>query len=223
MTDKDFYKLSEFTLARNCFIPLTQDILDYFSDLVGKDLIESQYCLIPTNENALNLCENASDGQILNFQEIEARDIHFHRCYMSLLKYIWEYLPDNFHKAIPSDKFYLFLKHLTGKYNVVYRFKDELKKQEIAAYLKEHKKEFRITYKVIEKISETLGKSELIDYISISFGRMNQSQFEQYVKEQMPFLYSSVIGAFYDGEEYQNIIDTIEKYYQKFFDKLFQK
>jgi hypothetical protein len=220
MTDTAFLDIKEFTRCGKCFIPLTQDLIDHFNDLVGKNLIESEYCLIPQNENAITLCENTTEGQVIDFEEIKARDLNFHKCYMSLLNYIWDFLPDNFKAAIPVSKFYLFLKHLRGLYNVVYKFKDEIKKAEISDYLKANKKQFRLTYKSIEKIADKFGRSELIEYKSISFGRMSQTSFEEYVKEQMPFVYDSVLGAFYKDEKLANIIATIEHDYRKFLNKL---
>jgi len=49
---------------------------------------------------------------------------------------------------------------------------------------------------------------------------MSQDQFETYVKEQLPWIYENVIGAFYSDEIYAGIIDTIEEEYKKFLSKL---
>ena len=62
--------------------------------------------------------------------------------------------------------------------------------------------------------------TKLVTYESISFGRMSEQQFRTYVKEQLPFIYENVIGAFFKGEIYDSIISTIENDYERFFDKL---
>ena len=59
--------------------------------------------------------------------------------------------------------------------------------------------------------------SMLLEYESISFGRMSEKRFHEYVKEQLPFIYENVIGKFFEGIIYQNIIKTIEEDYKKFF------
>lgn len=80
--------------------------------------------MIPHNVNATELMEQSQRGEILAFQEVTARDLSFHRAYMGLLKYIYDYLPASFRDKVPSDKFYIFLKHLKGQYDVLFTFKD---------------------------------------------------------------------------------------------------
>ena len=62
--------------------------------------------------------------------------------------------------------------------------------------------------------------TKLIEYESIAFGNMSQIRFKTYVKEQMPYIYENVIGAFFEGEIKDNIIQTIEADFERFFDKL---
>ena len=61
---------------------------------------------------------------------------------------------------------------------------------------------------------------QLIDYESLSFGRMSQNSFENYIREQLPWIYQNVIGAFYSGEKYDSILETIEDEFKKFLSKL---
>jgi hypothetical protein len=153
-------------------------------------LIELTYVgggFIPCNQNAEQLMDNCVKGEVVTFKEVGARDLSFHKCYMSLLAYIWGYLPPKFKKAIPKHDFYKFVKHLRGDYKVLYDFKDG---------------------------------SKMIEYESIAFGNMSEKRFHNYIKEQLPFLYENIIGAYFTGEMYDNIIATIEKDYEKFFDKL---
>lgn len=143
---------------------------------------------IPANENANELSGQSVRGQIHSFLEVTERDLSFHRCYMSLLGFIYDYLPANFKKKIAKNDFYKFLKHLQGKYKVKYTFSD--------------------------------GTS-FVEYESIAFGNMSQERFKAYIKEQLPFIYTEVIGAFFSGTIYDNIIATIEQEYEKFMNKLF--
>lgn len=219
MKDTDFSKLSQFIVFGKCFIPTSVDAIELFES-AQSDFIESEFCLIPENELAISNLENSSVGQILTYYECTERDLKFHRCYMSLLGYIWDFMPDNFKKSIPKPKFYLFLKHLRHDYEVVYKFKDEAKKLEIQAYLTENKKKFRITKKVIAQISSELAKTELIEYESIAFGKMSEIRFKEYVRDQLPFIYSNVIELFYSGEKLNMVINSIEDEYKKFLAKL---
>lgn len=161
MKDTEFSKLHEFALYRGG--------------------------LIPINQNAIDLIHQTGEGEILTFQEVTMRDLKFHKCYMSLLAYIWAYLPIIFKQAVPKDKFYIWIKHLKGQYSVLFEFKDGTK---------------------------------LVEYESISFGRMSQKRFEDYVREQLPFIYENIIGQFFKGQQYNDIISTIEEDYRKFFSKL---
>lgn len=161
MTDKDYAKVIELTYMGGGFIPC--------------------------NENAINLSETCAKGEVLSFMEVTARDINRHRGYMGLLKYIYDYLPAKFHRQIPESKFYLWLKHLAGNYDVVFEFHDGTK---------------------------------LVEYKSISFARMTEKEFREYIKNQLPFIYENVIGKFFEGEIYNNIIDNIEEEFERYLSKL---
>jgi hypothetical protein len=176
--------------------------------------------LIADNEPAQNLIDQMVMGQIVSFNEITERDLKFHRAYMGLLNYIWSYMPDKFKRAVPKQYFYRFVKHLKRKYEIVYSFKNETRKQEIRDYLKLHKKEFRLSKKSIEAIAKEFGITDMIEYVSISFGRMSEVQFHSYVKDQLPFIYTDIIRPMFDEETYEAIIENIENEFQKFFNKL---
>lgn len=143
--------------------------------------------LMPANENASELLDTLSKGEIVPMKEITARDIKFHRCYFALLKFIHGYMPSAFIKKIPEGKFYYFLKHLKGEYEVIFTFQDG---------------------------------TQMVEYESISFGRMSQKSFEEYIKLQLPWIYENVIGEYYEGDMYTGIIETIEDEFKKFLSKL---
>lgn len=142
---------------------------------------------IPENQAAHDLTERCARGEVVAFKEITNRDLSFHKAYFSLLGYIWDYLPNKFKTAVPKDKFYIFLKHLRGEYDVVFKFQDG---------------------------------TQMVQYHSISFGRMSQKKFEEYVAEQMPFIYEEVIRPLFSEEIAKNIIDTIEQDYLSFLAEL---
>ena len=79
---------------------------------------------LPHNYNATELCDQSRKGEVLTFREVTNRDLRFHRCYFSLLNFIYEYMPENFRQTIPEDKFYQWLKHLKKEYKVVFKFAD---------------------------------------------------------------------------------------------------
>lgn len=101
MKDSDFYKLVEFTNAGGGLLPL--------------------------NSNAVELVEMSRKGEILTFKEITNRDTRFHRCYFSLLNFIYDYMPKSFKRKVPENKFYIWLKHLKNEYEVIFEFKDGTK------------------------------------------------------------------------------------------------
>ncbi len=98
MKDKDYYNLVEFVNVGGGFLP--------------------------HNYNAIELSDQSRKGEILTFREVTNRDLRFHRCYFSLLNFIYEYMPENFRQTIPEDKFYQWLKHLKKEYKVVFKFAD---------------------------------------------------------------------------------------------------
>lgn len=161
MTDKDYHKLMD------------------FANVGGG--------LIPVSANAKELMEQMGKGEVVSFIETTSRDLSFHRCYFSLLGFIYDYLPESFKTKVNKDNFYIFLKHLKGQYNVLFTFKDGTK---------------------------------LVEYESIAFGRMSQKTFENYIREQLPWIYENVIGQFFKGDIYNGIIETIEEEYKKFLSKL---
>jgi hypothetical protein len=142
---------------------------------------------VPINEKAFDLAESQRKGEVSYFKNMTPRDIKMHRCYFSLLNFIYGYLPNKFKKAVPINKFYIWLKHLKGEYDVLFEFKDGTK---------------------------------LVEYESISFGRMNDHKFKEYVKNQLPYIYENVIGVYFKDEMFDGIIDTIEQEYEKFMTKL---
>ena len=142
---------------------------------------------IPTNPNATELLEHSHKGEVLAFLEVTNRDLKFHRCYFSLLSFIYDYLPKSFKNKVAKDNFYLFIKHLKGEYRILFEFKDG---------------------------------TRMVEYDSIAFGKMSQKSFENYIREQLPFIYTEIVGSFFEGEMYNGIIQTIEDEYQKFLSKI---
>ena len=65
-----------------------------------------------------------------------------------------------------------------------------------------------------------LGYSEMLEYDSISFSRMTDPAFKEYIKNQLPFIYENVVGKFFKDTQYDDIIDTIEQEYLRFLIKL---
>ena len=161
MTDKDYHRIQEWVNVGGGITPLST--------------------------NAIELLEQSHKGEVLSFLEVTNRDVKFHRCYFSLLSFIYDYLPASFKRKVKKDHFYKFIKHLKGEYEILFEFKDGTK---------------------------------LVEYDSIAFGRMSQKTFENYIREQLPFIYENIVGKFFEGEMYDGIIDTIEEEYKKFLSKL---
>lgn len=95
-------------------------------------------------------------------------------------------------------------------------FKTKVKSNKFYRWLQGLKKEYSILYTYSDS-------TQLIEYNSISFGRMNQVEFKAFINEQIPFIYSDVIGKLYDEKTTNSIIETIEEDFLKFFSKLFKK
>ncbi len=77
-------------------------------------------------------------------------------------------------------------------------------------------KELQGAYKVIYKFK---NGSEMKEYISISFSKMTQLQFEEYVRNQLPYIYD-LFYTLFDKKVADSIIETIEEDYKKFLMRL---
>ena len=163
MTDKDYDRLSEW-------------------------VNEGTGVLIPYNQLAQDLTDTAKAGQIVAMLEMTDRDLKFHRCYMSLISFIYDQLPSRFHKRLAKKHFYRYLKHLKGQFDIIARFGDII----------------------------------LVEYESIAFGRMSEHTFRDYIRNQLPWIYTDVIGKYYKigGWRYNRKINNIEDQYKKFLSKL---
>lgn len=65
--------------------------------------------------------------------------------------------------------------------------------------------------------------TRLLDYNSISFANMNEFDFTNYIKDQLPFIYENIIRPFYNNDEsYNNIINCIEDEFSIYLAKLFK-
>jgi hypothetical protein len=143
--------------------------------------------LMAHNSKAIDRMEQSGRGDILTFRELSNRDMAFHKGYFSLLSYIWKQLPKKFRDNIKEEKFYKYVKHIKGEYEVICTFEDG---------------------------------SKMIEYDSIAMGKMNQPEFEDYIREQLPYIYTEIIGKYFEGVIYNGIIDNIEEEYKKFLSKL---
>jgi hypothetical protein len=214
MTDKDYQQ-------RVVQLMVCNDLFRYEDG----QYIQMSGVFVPVNDIAQDLVEQSSDGVLHNFTECSERSLKLLGLYFELLSYIWSYLPDHFKKAVHKKDFYLFLKHLQKHYKVVYKFKDRELRNEIRNSLrsqrrgKDNLKGLRLTYKQIENIALEFGKTSMVEYKSIAFGKMTNEGFKVYIKEQLPFIFTYVIGEFFKDEIYDNIIATINEEFERAFTK----
>ena len=92
-------------------------------------------------------------------------------------------------------------------------FKSNIPKEEFYKFVKHLKGE----YKVIFTFKDG---SKMVEYDSVAMGKMSQKAFEDYIREQLPWIYTEVLGAYFQGDMLNGIIDTIEEEYKKFLSKL---
>jgi hypothetical protein len=97
-------------------------------------------------------------------------------------------------------------------------FKKQVKVKHFYKWLKTAKGEYDIIY-------EFKNHPAQIEYISISFSKMDNLEFKEYVKEQMPYILYKVIPEFYKNnlKKAIKINDNIEENYESFFSVLDNK
>ena len=92
-------------------------------------------------------------------------------------------------------------------------FKKKVTKDNFYIFIKHLKGEYKVLF-------EFKDGTKMVEYDSIAFGRMSQKTFETYIRELLPFIYTEIIGAFFEDDIYNNIIDTIEEEFKVFLSKL---
>ena len=92
-------------------------------------------------------------------------------------------------------------------------FKNKVPRDNFYIWLKHLKGQYKVLF-------EFKDGTRLVEYDSIAFGKMSQKTFENYVRDQLPWIYENVVAAFFEGDIYNGIIDTIEDEFKKFLSKL---
>lgn len=92
-------------------------------------------------------------------------------------------------------------------------FRNSVSEDKFYIWLKHLKKEYKVLFKFQDG-------TKLVEYDSISFGRMNQTQFEDYIRNQLPFIYENVIHPLYSNDKHKMVIDNIEDEFKKFLSKI---
>lgn len=172
--------------------------------------------LMPANDKAEEYMLMLRVNELVYLTDATKRDLAMHRCFFALLNYVYAYMPERFKKEVPGDKFYNFVKHVQGKYTTVFSFRDDEKISDILDTCLE----LGIDAEKASTIAAKFGKTDLIEYESISFGRMSQKRFKEYISEQMPILYEEILGKFFKDEVLSGIIETIEEDFTNFMNKL---
>jgi hypothetical protein len=183
-----------------------------FQDLIHLAYTDGKF--IPTDTS---ICNDLIEGEIISVKPIRTRDLPMHKCYFSLLNYIWKWMPAKFQEKVLNKYFYKWLQTLKKEYKILFSFADEDKIKSIIDTCID----LGISAENASIIATKYGKIDMIEYESISFGRMDEYKFRNYVKEQLPFINENLINKLFDEETANNIIEDVEKEFEKYFTKLF--
>lgn len=107
--------------------------------------------------------------------------------------------------------YFALLKYIYGYMPV--KFKKSVPEHHFYLFLKHLKKEYKVVFTFNDGTT-------MVEYDSIAFGKMSQKTFQEYIKEQLPWIYSDVLGAYFEGEILNGIIDTIEQEFERFMQRL---
>lgn len=106
--------------------------------------------------------------------------------------------------------YFAFLNEVYGYLPI--KLKKAIKKCNFHNFIKHLKGDYDILY-------EFNDGTKLVEYHSISFGRMNNTRFKEFVKDQIPFIYEMLLTAL--GSDLANAaIETLEEDFENMFDKL---
>lgn len=93
------------------------------------------------------------------------------------------------------------------------RFKQTISRDRFYVFLKYIKGEYDVIYTFADGL-------QFIELRSISFGKMSQKTFAEYVRNQLPVIYSEVIGRLYQKQDADRIIASIEDEYKIFLSRI---
>ncbi len=93
------------------------------------------------------------------------------------------------------------------------QFKHKVSESNFYLFLKHLKGQYKVLFTFKDG-------TNMVEYDSIAFGKMSQKAFENYIREQLPFIYSDVLGAYFEGEMLNGIIETIEEEFKKLLSRL---
>jgi hypothetical protein len=92
-------------------------------------------------------------------------------------------------------------------------FKRKVSESNFYLFLKHLKGQYKVVFTFKDG-------TNIVEYDSIAFGKMSQKTFEDYIREQLPWIYSDVLGAYFENEMLDGIIETIEDEFEKSLSKL---
>ena len=92
-------------------------------------------------------------------------------------------------------------------------FRSQVPKQRFYEWLKMYKGDYEVLFTFKDG-------TEQIKLDSIAFGNMSQIRFEEYIKEQLAFIYEDVIRPLYDEDTSKKIIVGIENEWEGFLRQL---
>ena len=95
-------------------------------------------------------------------------------------------------------------------------FKKVIKKKHFYTWLKYLKGE-------IEIIFEFKDGPAFCEPVSISFSKMDEQKFKEFVRNQLVFIFGDVLPKLLNEKELKFAIDSIEENFERFFDKLNKK
>ena len=94
------------------------------------------------------------------------------------------------------------------------KFQKRIAKKSFYKMLKEISGEYKVLFKFAD------GR-EVKEYTSIAFGNMSQKHFEDYIRNQLTFIYNDIIYPYFpDKKIFDGIVETIEQEYISFLRKL---
>lgn len=111
----------------------------------------------------------------------------------------------NFHKA-----YFSLLNYIWSW--LPYSFRAKVSKENFYMWLKHLKGQYAVLF-------EFKDGTKLVEYESVSFSKMSQKRFEDYIREQLPFIYECVIRALMPKQA-DTVITDIENEFKKFLSKL---
>ncbi len=139
--------------------------------------VRSGTLLAPIDEDGENAIKSLSNEESYSVTISVDRSLKMNGAYFSLLNFVWENMPEKFQAKVPTNKFYVLLKELQGRFTEIkVSEKTSIKEYESLSFEKMNEARFHEVFKedvdfIISDILIPMGMQDFVEQLVLQFER----------------------------------------------------